>query len=152
MRRTVSRISRPTYFNAATIALLFALVVNPSCALLCQARTCVSPQGDVRHIECHEQSDDSGSDVPSNLGLVMPVSSQCTSHDQGMALPALNSESELKFISSRATALQQVAYPAAISDRPFFEFSGSKEFISWLRSSQKSAQSPLAQLSIALRI
>jgi hypothetical protein len=152
MRRTVSRISRPAYFNAATIALLVALVVNPSCALLCQARTCASLQGDFRHIDCHEQSDDSGSDVPSNLGLVVPASSHCASHDQVMALPASNTESELKFVSSRTTPLQQGAYPAAISDRPFFEFSGSKEFISWLRSSQKSAQSPLAQLSIALRI
>jgi hypothetical protein len=150
MRRTVSRISRPAYFNAASIALLVALVVNPSCALLCQARTCASLQADFRHMDCHEQSDDSGSDVPSNFGLVMPVSWHCTSHDQVMALPASNAELELKFISSRTTPLQQGAYPAAISDRPFFEFSGSKEFR--LRSSQKSAQSPLAQLSIALRI
>ena len=46
-------------------------------------------------------------------------SSHCASHDQVMALPASNTESELKFISSRTTPLQQGAYPAAISDRRF---------------------------------
>ena len=152
MRRTVSRISRPAYFNAATIALLVALVVHPSCTLLCQARTCASLQGDFRHIDCHEPSDDSRSDVPSNLGLVMPVSSHCTSHDQVMALPASNAELELKFISSRTSPFQQGAYPGRSPIARFFpvlRFQGIHFLVTFKPGIRAT---PLVPLSIALRI